>query len=118
MKLIPNSISVLLLFHEFYSVDQDYDVEMEEEIEDSEDDNMDKNDDEQKGPGAPKISFKKSGYDSQKIQTNELLDKIREGATDLGVDVHYLVNFFGRREANINGDRALSEMYKELKRIS
>ena len=102
--------------HKYYSVDPNYDVEMEEEIHDSEDDDMDANDVEQKGPGRPPKTFESSGYDSQKRQTNELLDEIRETATELGVDVHYLVNFIGMREANINGDRALSEMYKELNR--
>ena len=89
---------------------------MEEEIEDSEDEDMDEIDVEQKRPGRPRKKFEESGYDSQKKQTNELLDTIRETATDLGVSVYYLVNFFGRREANINGDHELSDMYKELNR--
>ena len=89
---------------------------MEEETIDVEDENMDKIDPEQKGPGRPPKPWDELGIDSQKRKTNELLQTIRELAIELGMNFHDLIKFLGKREADIIGDRDVSELFKQLNR--
>ena len=65
---------------------------------------MDDLDIEQRGPGRPRKEFKNASYHTQKSQTDEGMDYLRQLATDLGISVTYLINFYGKRQANINGD--------------
>ena len=83
---------------------------------DSEDEAMDEDDVEQKKRGRPKKKFPDSGYDSQKRMTNDLLDEIRQTATEIGTSFFDLITWFGMREANVIGDNELSELFKHLNR--
>ena len=89
----------------------------EKNIETSEDESSDDDDDnEKKKPGRPPKSWSKSGYDSKKRKTDELLDYIRETATKLGISFHDLISFLVKREANVTGDLELSDLFKGLNR--
>ena len=90
---------------------------MEQETIESEDEDDDDEDIEQKKPrGRPRKSFNDSGIDSKKRKTDELLDTIRQTAIELGIGFHDLISFLGKREADIIGDRDLSELFKQLNR--
>ena len=91
----------------------------EETIETSEDETSDDDDDddnEKKKPGRPPNSWSKSGNDSKKRKTDELLNYIRETATTLGISFHDLISFLVKREANVTGDLELSDLFKGLNR--
>ena len=77
---------------------------------------MDDVDVEQRGPGRPRKEFKNASYHTQKSQTDEGMEYLRQLATDLGISVTYLINFYGKRQANINGDVELSKLFEELNR--
>ena len=91
-------------------------MEEEEIDDDDEDEDMDKDDPEQKKPGRPRKSWDESGIDSKKRKTDELLKTIRELATELGISFFDLIKFLGKREADIIGDRDVSELFKQMNR--
>ena len=95
-----------------YNDEDDDDFDMEE----SDDEDIDTMDVEQRKRGRPKKNFSESSYDVQKRRTDEIMDYLRESAKELGISLNYLVNFIGRREANINGDDDLAKLFKELNR--
>ena len=81
------------------------------EIDDDEDDNMDNIDTEQRGPGRPKT---KTNVNSQ---TDEMMDNIRNLASELGMSVLDLLIIFGISEADQNGDTQLKKIFEQLKRL-
>ena len=79
------------------------------EIDDDEDDNMDNIDTEQRGPGRPKTNVMS--------QTDEIMDNIRNLATEMGISVCDLLVSFGKIEADQNGDIQLSKLFEQLNRL-
>ena len=83
---------------------------------DSEDENMDTNDPEQPKRGRKRKSWEESSKDSKNRKTDDMMEKIRELATELGTSVFELCVFFGKRDADQNGDAELSRLFKQLNR--
>ena len=81
------------------------------ETDDNEDDNMDNIDIEQRGPGRPKSNV------NSESATDEIMDNIRQLATELGMSFIDLILFLGKKEAEENGDIQLSKLFEQLNRL-
>ena len=93
-------------------------MESEDDFDDDED--MDTVDIEQRKrarPGRPPNPWNKKSRDSKNQATDEIMDEIRNLATKLGCSVTDLALFFGKRDADQNGDRALSDLFEQLNRL-
>ena len=109
--------SIYSKIHQFYkkyfSNDKDFNVKDEKEEASDDDKNPDP---EQRKRGRPEEDWDKVGNASKKQKTNEPMDDFRQLATSLGTSFFQLLAFYGKREANKNGDEDLIALYTELNR--
>ena len=91
-------------------------METEENDDDNGDEDMDNDDTEQRKRGRPKKPWNESSKDSKNRKTDEIMDDIRQNATELGISVTALLLFLGKRDADINGDTQLSKLFEQLNR--
>ena len=103
------------VLQQYFSMDEDFNDDDNEETE-SEDENMDTNDPEQPKRGRKRKSWEESSKDSKNRKTDDMMEKIRELASELGTSVFELCVFFGKRDADQNGDAELSRLFKQLNR--
>ena len=104
---MPKVSSVLQCF----SPDEDY---TDTDEDDDEDENMDNDDVEQKKRGPKEKPFNESGKSAKKCKTDDILNRLRQTATKLGMSFIQLVLYLLKREADCNGDRDLRLWFQEL----